>query len=64
MSNYIDLAILAVVTKNKEGVGGGAPVFYAKDDQELQMIAFNLEKILDATAHEIERGTLVLVRHG
>lgn len=63
MSITLEQAILAVVTKNKEGVGGDGPVFYANNDQELQMIAFNLEKILDAIAHEVKPGTMVLVRH-
>jgi hypothetical protein len=27
------------------------------------MTAFNLEKILDAMAHEVKPGTIILVRH-
>ncbi|WP_438312953.1 capping complex subunit for YIEGIA [Sporosarcina sp. FA9] len=54
--------IVAVVTITPEKVqGGGAPVFIAKDHQELQVISLTLEKIMDAAAHEIDVDTLIIV---
>lgn len=56
--------ILAIVTTNFEGIkGGGIPVFIKKTDDELQVIAKNLEKILDASAHEIDATTMLIVAH-
>jgi len=56
-------SILAVITLNKDRVGGGAPIFYCSDHQEQQQIAFLLEKILDGMVHEVTADTLVIVRH-
>jgi hypothetical protein len=44
--------ILAVVAMDKERVGGGAPIFIVQSHEEQQKIAFSLEKMLDATAHD------------
>jgi hypothetical protein len=59
LENYI----LAVVSINKEQIGGGAPIFFVKDEKELQGIAFLLEKILDGMAHDLKNGTMIIVRH-
>lgn len=56
--------ILAVVTVNKDQVGGGAPIFFARNEDELISISVTLSKILDSTVHELESGTYILVRHG
>ncbi|TCP59391.1 hypothetical protein EV586_101608 [Tumebacillus sp. BK434] len=55
--------ILAVCTTQKESVGGSGPIFYCPNDEELQKTALYLEKILDAMAHEIRPGTMILVKH-
>lgn len=55
--------IMAVVTLHKEKVGGGAPIFIAGNEQEQQDTAFRLEKILDASAHDLQNGTIIIVRH-
>jgi hypothetical protein len=55
--------IVAVVTTQRDKVGGGAPIFIALDDAEQQKTAFTLEKIMDATAHDLRNGTLILVKH-
>lgn len=54
--------IVAVITKKPEMLqGGGAPVFIVNDEKELQKISMTLEKIMDASAHEIDNNTLVIV---
>ncbi|OEF97287.1 hypothetical protein BHF71_03900 [Vulcanibacillus modesticaldus] len=64
MGTTIENYILAIVTKNKEQIiGGGAPIFIAENDEELQRTAFLLEKILDGIAHDLENGAIIIVKH-
>lgn len=55
--------ILAVITKEKENVGGGAPIFVVEDDDAQQKIALYLSRILQGVAHDLENGTFIIVRH-
>ncbi|MDD9267620.1 hypothetical protein ACFPES_11350 [Paenibacillus sp. GCM10023248] len=55
--------ILAIVTLTKDRVGGGAPIFAVDQEDDLQRMAFSLEKILDANAHDLKNGTIILVKH-
>ncbi|MFH5184759.1 capping complex subunit for YIEGIA [Paenibacillus sp. TAB 01] len=55
--------IMAVVTADKEQVAGGAPIFLVPNAEELQKVAFKLEKILDASAHDLQNGVMILVDH-
>ncbi|MCI1692989.1 capping complex subunit for YIEGIA [Aneurinibacillus aneurinilyticus] len=63
MGISIQQYILAVITKNRSRIGGSPPIFYAEGEQELQQIAFTLEKILDGVVHEITPDTLIIVKH-
>lgn len=56
-------SIVAVITADRNKVGGNAPIFYCDNMEEIQRIAFTLEKILDATAHDVKNGTVIIVRH-
>ncbi len=54
--------IVAVITMKPETIqGGGAPVFIADNKKHLQKISMTLEKIMDASAHEIEEDTMIIV---
>lgn len=54
--------IVAVITMKPETIlGGGAPVFIVKDNKELQKTSMTIEKIMDASAHEINTDTIVIV---
>ncbi|MBW7454581.1 hypothetical protein ACFOLF_05410 [Paenibacillus sepulcri] len=56
--------IVAIVTVNGEGTRGGAPIFIEPDIDKRETTAFLLEKILDASAHDLKNGTIILVdRH-
>nr|WP_260981973.1 hypothetical protein [Paenibacillus sp. 32O-W] len=56
--------ILAIITMHKDKVNaGGAPLFITENKEELQTVAFKLEKILDAMAHDLENGTMIIVKH-
>lgn len=55
--------ILAVVTTDPGYRGTGAPVFYARDPQELERMARLLSRATLGMAHEVAPGTLVVMRH-
>jgi diaminopimelate decarboxylase len=53
--------IVGVVATRDVDVGGGAPIFYAKDREHLQAIAHLLEKVLDSAAHEVNKDLFIIV---
>lgn len=55
--------IAAIISIYADKIGGGAPIFVAESKDQLQQVAFTLEKILDAAAHELNDGTIILVHH-
>jgi len=55
--------IMAVVTVNEQKISGGVPIFYVDNHDQLQKLSFSLEKILDATAHDLKDGLMILVKH-
>jgi hypothetical protein len=55
--------IVAIVTLTKDRIAGGAPIFVVDDAQQLEQTAFSLEKMLDANAHDLKNGTMILVKH-
>ncbi|MBL0387810.1 hypothetical protein JJB07_14305 [Tumebacillus sp. ITR2] len=62
-STALTNCILALVTTKKDSVGGSCPIFYCQDDADLQKTSLYLEKILDAMAHEVKPGVMILVKH-
>lgn len=64
MGTTIEKSVLAVLTVNREDVGGGAPIFVVKDEDELQRYAVLLENILDGMVHTLKPGLAIIVRHG
>ena len=55
--------IVAVVSTNPDNISGGVPVFIAKNEEERGKVAFSLEKIMDASAHDLLNGSIILVDH-
>jgi hypothetical protein len=55
--------IIAVVSLDRERIAGGAPIFLVDTAEDQQAVAFKLEKILDATAHDLQNGAFILVKH-
>ena len=47
----------------KDRVGGGLPIFLAEDEEEQQKLGLILSRVLDAVAHDLENGVLIIVRH-
>jgi hypothetical protein len=56
-------SILAIITLEHEKIAGGAPIFYVNSPEEQQTTSLYLEKILDATAHDLKNGTMIIVKH-
>lgn len=55
-------SILAIVTTKTDGIKGGSiPVFFKQTQEELQTLSKSLEKILDASAHELDSTTMLIV---
>ncbi|HPT84138.1 MAG TPA: hypothetical protein PLM25_09615 [Limnochordia bacterium] len=55
--------ILAVVATDQTQVGGGAPIFYARSEEEKTQLALLIAKILGAAVHDLHNGVLVVVQH-
>ncbi|MFC5467792.1 hypothetical protein ACFPPD_03615 [Cohnella suwonensis] len=56
--------IVGIVTTARESVGGGAPIFIAKDREDLQTVSHLLEKVLDCAVHEVHSDLFIIVdRH-
>ena len=56
--------IIAIISTKQETIkAGGAPVFITQDRESLQKISTTLEKTLDASAHEVDPNTMILVAH-
>jgi len=55
--------IVAIVVRDKNQVDGGAPIFITHSIEEQKKIAFSLEKMMDASAHELENGIYILIEH-
>lgn len=55
--------IVAVITSDPGKVNGGVPVFVEKEAAQMEQTAFLLEKIMDANAHDLKNGTIVIVSH-
>ncbi|WP_243446476.1 capping complex subunit for YIEGIA [Romboutsia weinsteinii] len=55
---------LAIITtdQNIKNIGG-CPVFYADDSKDLQNKAMLMAKCVSGMVHEIDKGTLIVVKH-
>ncbi len=55
--------LLAVVTLNKEAVGGDVPIFFASTEEEQARIAGTLAQVMKAMVHDVGNGVYVIVKH-
>jgi hypothetical protein len=57
-------SVLAIITHRRDAVaGGGAPIFYSKDEDESSKIALYLARILNGMVHEVGDGIYIIVKH-
>jgi len=55
---------LAIITTDKDmKISGGCPVFYAKDEADLQNKAMLISKCVGGMVHDMTNGTLIVVKH-
>ncbi len=59
----LEKTILAVITTDRQKVGGGVPIFYADHPEEVHIIGAHLEAILDAMVHQLQDGLYIVVKH-
>lgn len=59
----MDKQILAVIAVEPAKVGGGAPIFYAKNREELAEIALLISRVFGAAVHDLHNDVLIIVRH-
>lgn len=62
MQVSITKMVLAAVAADGKNVSG-IPVFYAEDEKERARIATILSRVLEAVAHDLGNGVLVIVKH-
>lgn len=55
--------LVAVVTINKEAIGGDIPIFFATNPEDQARVANSLSRILKAMVHDVGDGVFILVRH-
>ncbi len=54
---------IAIITMDKEVKNCGCPIFYVKDDNELQQKALLMSKSVGGMVHEMTEETLIIVKH-
>nr|WP_197686509.1 hypothetical protein [Thermanaeromonas toyohensis] len=57
------MAVVATRQASDKVGGGGSPIFLAEDEEEQQKLGLILSRTLDAVAHDLENGLLIIVRH-
>ena len=56
--------LIAIVTTNSDAVRcGAAPVFIAKDEEELERLSLLMSRMFQAAIHDLENGIYLLYRH-
>ncbi|NLJ80426.1 MAG: hypothetical protein GX335_05325 [Firmicutes bacterium] len=55
--------ILAVIALDPSRVSGGAPIFFAENNEQQFAVALILARILGGTVHDLENGVCVVTRH-
>lgn len=55
--------IVATVTLHSDRVGGGAPIFLARDQRELEAIAAAIARVVIGMVHAVGEGTFIIVKH-
>ena len=55
---------LGIITTNQSMQhSGGCPIFYAKDNKDLQHKAMLMAKCVGGMVHELDKETLIVVKH-
>lgn len=57
------MQIIAIVTADQTKVGGGTPIFFAKDEKETSQLALVISRVCGAAVHDLQNGVLIIVKH-
>ncbi|MDI9440607.1 MAG: hypothetical protein GX101_04040 [Firmicutes bacterium] len=57
------MRILAVITSDSSKVGGGAPIFFAQNQEEAEKLGAMVSAIFGAAVHDLNNGVLIIVKH-
>ncbi|AZR72758.1 hypothetical protein BBF96_04735 [Anoxybacter fermentans] len=65
MDTSLNNVILAVVVMNDKvkKVSGGAPIFIAENEKELEKISMLISRVTMSMVHEISDGIRIIVKH-
>ncbi|HHX02286.1 MAG TPA: hypothetical protein GX739_06420 [Firmicutes bacterium] len=55
--------VLAVITTDRDRVGGSAPIFYVDSFSELEKVAVYLSRVFMAAVHDLGHGVYIIVKH-
>ena len=61
--NQSNIIAIVVREKNKEKVGGGAPLFYVNSQKELENTSMLLSRITMGMVHDLGNDIKVIIRH-
>ncbi len=59
----MDKRILAVLAVDETKVGGGAPIFYAENSDELSELAVLIARVFGAAVHDLQNDVMIIVKH-
>ena len=55
--------VIAIITEDRNLVGGGAPIFYVSSLDEKERVAQYLSRITRGMVHDLSNGVYIIVRH-
>jgi len=55
--------VIAMITEDRNLVGGGAPIFYVSSLAEKERVAQYLSRITRGMVHDLGNGVYIIVRH-
>ncbi len=55
--------ILAIITTNPNKAAGATAIFPCENNEEMEIVAANLEAILDGIAHRLTDELYIIVKH-
>jgi hypothetical protein len=59
----MEKCILAVITTIPEKFADGTPLFVCETVEEMELVANNLEVILDGIVHRLQENLYIIVKH-
>ncbi len=63
MKIALSAQILAVITVDRERVGGSAPIFYVENQEELEQVSIYLSRIFMGAIHDLGNNVYIIVKH-